>query len=81
MLAQKAHDSPCALLPELQRNKDDLKCAVLGAWVQGQRQKTADANLDCAFVENALLLHRSLTVKSQQNIIELVTRPGFPVGS
>ena len=34
---------------------------------------TTDANLDCAFVENALFLHRSLIVKSQQNVIELVT--------
>ena len=36
---------------------------------------TTDANLDCAFVENALFLPRSLTVKRQQNRIELVTRP------
>ena len=34
-----------------------------------------DENLDCAFVENALFLHRSIIAKSQQNIIELVTRP------
>ena len=39
--------------------------------------KTADANLDWAFVENALFPHGSLIVKSQQkNIIELVSRPG-----
>ena len=36
---------------------------------------TTDANLDCAFVENALFLHRSLILKSRQTIIELVTRP------
>ena len=36
---------------------------------------TTDANLDCAFVENALFLHRSLILKSHQNRIELVTRP------
>ena len=38
---------------------------------------TADANLECAFVENALFLNRSLNVKSQQNRIELVTRPAL----
>ena len=37
---------------------------------------TAESNLDCAFVENATFLHRSLIVKSQQNKFELVTRPG-----
>ena len=36
--------------------------------------KTAYANLDCAFVVNAILLHRSLIMKSQQNEIELVTK-------
>ena len=34
---------------------------------------TTDANLNCAFVENALIY---VIVKSQQNTIELVTRPG-----
>ena len=37
---------------------------------------TADANLHCAFDENALFLHQSLIVKIRQNIVELVTRPG-----
>ena len=37
--------------------------------------KTTGANLDYAFVENALFSHRSLIVKSQKNRIELVTRP------
>ena len=37
---------------------------------------TAEANLDCAFVENTTFLHRSLIVKSQQNRIEIVTTPG-----
>ena len=37
---------------------------------------TTDANLDYAFVENALFLHQSLIVKIQPNRIELVTRPG-----
>ena len=35
----------------------------------------SDANLWCAFVENALFLHRSLILKSQQNRIDLVNRP------
>ena len=39
--------------------------------------KTTDANIDCAFVENALFYTDSLIVKSQQNRIELVTRPGL----
>ena len=38
---------------------------------------TFDANLDCAFVENALFSHLSLILKSQQNRIELVTRPAI----
>ena len=38
---------------------------------------TTDANLDCAFVENALFLHRSLILKSHQNRIEVVTRPAI----
>ena len=40
------------------------------------QSETADVNLDCAFVENALFPHRSLIVKIQQPRIELVTRPG-----
>ena len=39
--------------------------------------KIADTYLDCAFVENALFLHGSLILKSQQNRIELVTRPAL----
>ena len=39
VLAQKALDSPYALLPELQRHKDTVRCAVLGAEVPGQRQQ------------------------------------------
>ena len=53
----RALDSPRALLPELQRYKDTVRCAALGAEVRGPRtpSRTTDANLDCAFVENALL--------------------------
>ena len=36
---------------------------------------TTDANLDCAFVLKTNFLRRSLILKSQQNRIELVTRP------
>ena len=35
----RALDSPRALLPELQRYKDTVRCAVLGAEVPGQRQE------------------------------------------
>ena len=33
----RALDSPHALLPELQRYKDTIRCAALGAEVQGHR--------------------------------------------
>ena len=47
----RALNSPCALLLELQRSKDTDRCAG------GPRttSRTTDANLDCAFVENALV--------------------------
>ena len=35
----RALDSPRALLPELQRNKDTVRCAALGAEVQGHHQE------------------------------------------
>ena len=35
----RALDSPHALLPELPRNKDTIRCAMLGADVPGHRQK------------------------------------------
>ena len=41
----------------------------------GTPSTTPYANLDCAFVENPHFLNWSLIVKSQQKIIELVTRP------
>ena len=48
-------DSPRALLPELQRYKNN--CQVWRARRGGPRtlSTTTDANLDCAFIENALL--------------------------
>ena len=42
---------------------------------------TTDANLDCAFVENALFLHQSLIVTGQKNRIEVVTNPGCAQGA
>ena len=43
--------SPWVLLPELQRYKDTVRCARLGARAPST---TTDAILNCAFVENAL---------------------------
>ena len=60
----RALDSPRALLPELQRYMDAVRYATLGA---ADSVMTADTNLE--------LLHRSMIVKSQQNVVELVTRP------
>ena len=59
---------------EIQGNRQ-----VCGTRRRGPRtpSRTTDANLDCAFVENALFLHQSLIMKSQQNINELVTQPGL----
>ena len=44
-LPSRALDPPYVLLLELQRNKDTVRCAVLGAEVPGHC---------CAFIENAL---------------------------
>ena len=52
--ASNSLDSPRALLPELHRNKENDRCAALSAEVPRPSQKKSDANLDCAFVENAL---------------------------
>ena len=50
----RALDSPRALLPELQRYKDTVRCAALGRGGPTTPSTTTDANLECAFVENAL---------------------------
>ena len=50
-----ALNSPRALLPELQRYKDTIRYATLGGGDPRTPLKTAGANLDCAFVENALV--------------------------
>ena len=51
----RALDSPCALLPELQRYKATVRCATLGAEVPDHRQKQLTQTLIVAFVENALI--------------------------
>ena len=72
-------DSPRALLTELQRYKDTFRCAVLGAEVPGHRQKQLTHTLCVCW--KGTFLRRSLIVKSQQNIIELVTKPGGATAS
>ena len=75
MSAQKspsrALESPRALLPELQRYKDTVRCAALGAEVPGHRQK----QLTQTFIVRLLKMHLFTPISSQQNRIELVTRP------
>ena len=66
---------PRALLPELQRDKDTIRCGVLGAGVPGHYREQLTQTLIVRLLETHFF-HRSLIVKSQQNRIELVTRPG-----
>ena len=68
----RALNSPCALPLGLQRSKDTVRCAALGPEVPA----TADANLDFVFVETHTFAYRSLNVKSQQKIIDLMSIPG-----
>ena len=63
----RALDSPGALLLELQRYKDTVSCAVLGAEVSGHRQQQPGANLDCVFVESAIVF-----------ILSKITKPHGP---
>ena len=72
----RALDSPRALLPELQRYKDTVRCGALGAEVPGHRQQQLMQTLIVRLLKTHFL-HRSLILKSQQNIIELVTRPAI----
>ena len=71
----RALNLPCALLPELQRNKDTVRCAALGAEVQGHRKEQLSQTLIVGLLKRTCLVHRSLIVKSQQNLFELVTKP------
>ena len=65
---------PRALLPELQRYKDTVRCAALGTEVPGHNQEQLTRSLIVRFLKTHFL-HQSLVVKDQQNRIELVTRP------
>ena len=47
----RALDSPRALLPELQRYKDTVRCAALGMDVPGHRQKQLTQTLIVNFVK------------------------------
>ena len=58
---------------KLQRYKDTVRGAALDAEVPGHRHEQLDTNLDCLLKTH--FLHLSLIEKSQQNLIELVTRP------
>merc|ERR1711923_120706 len=69
----RALDSPRGLLPELQRYKDTVRCAALGAEVPGHRQQLTQTLI--VRLMQTHFLYRSLIVKSQQNLLELVTRP------
>ena len=63
-----------ALLPELQRDKDTVRCCYRAP----RSQDTVNNNWRKPWLYvcwKYTFLHRSLTVKSQQNRIELVTRP------
>ena len=71
----RALDSPRALLPELQRYKDTVRCGALGAEVPGHRQQQLTQTLIVRLLKTHFL-HQSLIAKSQQIRIELVTRPG-----
>ena len=72
----QALDLPRALLPELQRYKDTVRCGALGAEVPGHRQQQLTQTLlKTIDLLKTHFLHRSLILKSQQNRMELVTRP------
>ena len=72
----RALNSPHALLPELQRYKDTVSCA------ERRSQDTVNNNWCKPWLcvcWKCIFLHRSLILKSQQNKIEVVTRPGVDV--
>ena len=70
----QALDSPCALLPEPQRYKDTVRCAALGAEVPGHRQQQLRQTLIVRLLKTHFFT-LILDFESQQNRIELVTRP------
>ena len=69
-------DSPRVLLPELQRNKDTVRCAALGMEVPGSRQDQLDANPTVRLLKTNLIslfqIGPLLIIKMQQNWTELV---------
>ena len=69
----RALDSPCALLQELKRYNDSVRCAVLGTKIPGHCQE----QLIQTSVENALLHTDPWLWKV--NRIEFVTRPAWCV--
>ena len=71
----RALDSPRALLLERQRYKDTARCAELCAEVPGHQQQKLTQTWIVRLLKTHFSTHRSLIVKSQQNMIELVTRP------
>ena len=52
-LPSRALDSPRVLIPELQRNKDTVRCAALGAEVARTPSRPTYKNVECAFSTNA----------------------------
>ena len=62
------------LLPELQIYKDTVKCGELGANIPGQHQEKLMQTLIVRLLKTHFFAP-IFDVKSQQNIIELVTRP------
>ena len=73
-----------ALLPELQRYKDTVRCAALGAEVPGHRQEQLTQTLIVRLLKTHIFTTDPWLWKvSIQNRIESVSRPGqhFPWGS
>ena len=73
--SSRALDSPRALLPELQRNKDTVRCAALVAEVLGHHQAQLVQNLIVRLLKTHFFTPILVCEKSTKRI-ELVTRPG-----
>ena len=69
----RALDSLLALLPELQRYKDTVKCAALGTEAPGHSQQQLTQTLIVRLLKTHYFT--LMIVESRQNRIELVTRP------
>ena len=74
LFCARALNLPCALLPELQRNKDTTRCAAIGAEVLGHRQQQLMQTLIVCLLKTHFL-RRSSIAKSQHNSIKLVSIP------